>query len=66
MGGLWTKAADCECKEYGRLLREQFINGLDEEAWCGILREVSALEDTDDATKKRELLWAQRKVVQRV
>ena len=32
MDRLWTKAADCDCKEYNSLLTEQFMNGLDDRA----------------------------------
>ena len=33
MDGIRTKAAECQYKEYGRLLTEQFINGLKMMGW---------------------------------
>ena len=54
------QVAECEYKEYNRALAEYFIHGLgDEDMINEILREVSAFEDTDDATSKRVLLWPQ-------
>ena len=39
MGRLWTKAAECEYKEYDRLLTQYFIGGLNDEDMIGeILR----------------------------
>ena len=56
-----TKAA-----EYDRTLIKQFIHGLGEEGMISeILREVSALEDSDDTTSKRVLLWTQKVEAQR-
>ena len=67
MGRFQTKAAECEYKEYDRLLTEQFIKGLDDEGITSeILNEVSTLENIEYATSERVLLWAQREEVQRV
>ena len=56
-----TKAADCDYKEYDRSLTEQFIHRPDDEDMISvILREVLTLQDSDDATSERVLLWAQR------
>ena len=66
MGRLWTNVADCNYKEYGRLLTEQFIHGLDDEGRIsGILKEVLTLQDTGDVTSERVPLWAQRVEVHR-
>ena len=66
MGRLWSKATDCNYKEYVRLLTDQFIHGLDNEVMISeILRKVSPLEDIDDIMSKRELLWTWRGEVQR-
>ena len=67
MGRLRTKAANCQYKEYNRLLTEQFINGLNDE-WMVYekLKEVAILEDTKDATCECVLLWACRVEAQRV
>ena len=56
-----TKAADCDYNKYDRILTEQFIHGLDNEGIIiEILREVSLLEDIDEATSEWVLLWTQR------
>ena len=45
MGRLRTKAADCQCKEYNRLLTEQFISGLNDDGGIiEILKEVTTLK----------------------
>ena len=52
MGRLPTRPADCEYNEYDRRLTEQFIHWLHEEDITGeILREMLALENTDDTTR---------------
>ena len=62
MDRLWTKAAECDYKEYDRKLTEQFIHRLEKEGIINdILREVSTLEDIDDATSKWVLLWPKNK-----
>ena len=55
------KAAECDFNEYDRELMEKFIHGLDDEGMISaILSEVSVLEDINDVTSERVLLWAQR------
>ena len=45
---------------------EHFMHGQDNEGMMSeILREVSALEDINDVTSERVLLWAQKVEVQR-
>ena len=67
MGRLWTRSADCEYNEYNWRLNEQFIHGLDNKSMiCEILREISALEDTDDTTSEWLLKWALRLEAQEV
>ena len=58
MGRLQAKVAECENKEHNSLLTEQFINGLDDEGMINeIQREVSTLEDIEDATSETVVLW---------
>ena len=53
MGRLQTKVSDCDCNECDRRLTEQFIPGLDDDGMINeIQREVSTLEDIDDATSE--------------
>ena len=60
MGLMWTKAVGCDYTEYDRALTEEFIIGIGNEGMTGeILREVSALENTDDTTGERVLLSVQ-------
>ena len=50
MGRLWTKAEECEYKEYDSLLTEWFRGGLYDEGMIDdILIEIAALEDIGDA-----------------
>ena len=42
------------------------INGLDDEGISEILRRILTLEDIEDTTKERVLLWTQRVEAQRV
>ena len=49
MDRLKTKAAECQYKEYDRLLTDQVISGLNNEAMTDkILKEVATLEDSED------------------
>ena len=61
MGKLWTEMAECEYKEYDRLLTEQFVNGFDVEGMISkILKEVL----TEYATTRVLLLakeWGYRR-----
>ena len=51
---LHIKATDCKYKEYGRRLREQFINGLDHENIIEeIIRELTALKDRSEVSNKQ-------------
>ena len=66
MGRLHTKAADCEYHEYDHRLIEQFINRLDDVVRIGkILRELTVIKDTNDATDNQRLIWPQRLEVHR-
>ena len=59
MDRLRTVAANCDYCKCDRRLTKQFIQGLDNEGMISeILREVSALENIDDATSEWVLLWA--------
>ena len=60
-------ATECDYKEYDKKLTEQSIHTLDDEGMISeIFREVSALEDINDTTNERVLLWVQRVAVQMV
>ena len=60
-GRLTTKAAECQYKEYGRVITEQFIHGLKYDGMINeIFKEVAALEDIVDTTSKHVLLWVYR------
>ena len=60
-GRLWTKAAECEYKQYDRLLTEQFIGGLNDEGMIDeILREVVTLGNIEDVTSEHVLILAHR------
>ena len=55
------KAAGCEYKEYVRQLREQFINGLDDEVMIEeTIRELTALKDTSEVSSDQVLMWNQK------
>ena len=59
------KVAEWNYKEYDRLLREQFINGLDDKDMINaILREVSGL-NIEHAIREGVLFWFHRMEVQR-
>ena len=60
MGSLRTKAAECQCKEYERLLTEQFIRGQMVMIINKILKEGATLEDTESAESEHVLLWVCR------
>ena len=60
-GRLQTKAADCEYKEYCRLLTEQFIGALNDEGMTDeIVREVATLGNIEEATSECILAWVCR------
>ena len=49
MGTLWTKAVECEYKEYNRLLTEHSISRINDDGIIDEnLREVATLEDIED------------------
>ena len=57
MDRLQTKTADCENYEYDKRLTKQLINGLDDKVMIGeIIRELTASEDTDEATSHQVLI----------
>ena len=61
------RVANCEYNEYDRRLTEQFIHGLEHKNMIGeILREITALENNDDATSECICICAQRLEVQRM
>ena len=52
---------------YDRRFTEQFIKGLDDEAMIGkIQKELTELEDIDEAISDWVLIWVQRVETQRV
>ena len=66
MGRLQTKVAECEYREYDRLLIEQFIDRLNDEGMNNeILMEVTTLENIEEATSKYFLNWVHRVEMQR-
>ena len=57
MGRLQTKVAKCEYRECDRLLAWQIIGGLnDDNVTDDILREVTVLENTEEAISKCMLI----------
>ena len=61
MGRLQTDVEGCDYKVYDGRLTEHFIFGLDDEGMISeILREVSAVEDINDAKSECILPWSQR------
>ena len=67
MGRLRGKAAESQYKEYNRLMTEQFNNELnDDEMVDEILKEVTTIEDIEDALHVHVLLCVHRVEVQRV
>ena len=67
MGRQRTRTAKCQYKECNQLLTEHFINGLKDDGMVDeALKEVTTLEDIEDATSEHVLLWGHRVEVQRV
>ena len=61
MGRLCVKVMDGKYVEHDRRLKNQFINGLDEENIVEeIIRKIIALQDTNEVRSEQILLWAQR------
>ena len=66
MGRLQVKAKECKHKEYGRRLKEQFMNGMNNEATTAkITKELAALKDTTEVSSEEVLVWDQRVETQR-
>ena len=66
MGSPRTQTAECQYKEYYRLLTDQFIIRLNSNCMIDeFLKEVATLEDTADAMSECVLLWTCRVEVQR-
>ena len=66
MGRLQTKVPVHEYREPSRLLTHQFIGGLNNNDMTDkILREVTTLENMEEATSECVLSWVQRVEVQR-
>ena len=58
MGRLKIKVTNCKYKEYDRRLKEQFINGLDDDTIIAkIIKELTALKDTREVSSKQVLMW---------
>ena len=56
MGKLCVKAMDYKYKEYDRMMKEQFINGLDSGTMVEeIIKELPALTDTSEVRRKQIL-----------
>ena len=61
MGRLRTKDAQCQYKEYDKLLMEESISGLNDDGTIGeIPKEVGTIEIIKDTTSESRLLWAYR------
>ena len=61
------KVTDCKYKEYYRRLKEKFINGLDVETIkAEMIKELTALEDTNEVSSEQLLMCAQRVEAQTV
>ena len=66
MGRLIIKAAECKYLEYNRRLREQFINGLnDEDITAQITKELTALQYTSKVSSEQVLFGPREVEVQR-
>ena len=60
------KAAECSYKEHYRRLKEQFINGIDdEEIMQDIIKELTTQKNTQEIDSEQVLLWAYRVEAQR-
>ena len=60
MGLLKTKAKESGYKEKDRRLKEQFINGINDDNIAEIIGELIALKKTNEVTSKQVLAWARR------
>ena len=53
MGRLQVKAVECICKKYDRTLKEQFINGMNNEAiTVTIINELMVMKDTSEVSSE--------------
>ena len=67
MDRLCLKTADCEYHEYGRRMREQFNNVLDDEGIIGeIFMQLTSLKDITEITSDQIIMQAQIVVAWRV
>ena len=61
MGRLHIKAAECNYKEHDGHLKDQFINGInDEEIMQEIIKELMAKRNMSEIDSEQVLMWAQR------
>ena len=61
MGHLGIKANKCEYKERDRRLKEQFINGInDDDMITENIRELTVIKRTNEITSKQVLSWAKK------
>ena len=57
----------CDTKEKGRWLKEQFLHGMsDEEMMIEIIRELTAIKQTNKVTSEQVLCWTIRVESQKV
>ena len=58
MGHLRIKASKYDYKEKDRRLKEQFINGInDEDMMTEIIRELTKIQKTNEVTSEQVLCW---------
>ena len=66
MGKLQIKTIEPKHQQYDRRVKEQFINGLDnEDIATKIIKELTGLRDTNEVTSEPVLSWTQRVEVKR-
>ena len=59
MGMLRIAAAECNCKELDRQLKEQFVHGLnDNEMLTEIIYKLTTMTNTSTVTSEQILAWA--------
>ena len=67
MGRLRTMAAECKYKELDRCLKEQFVNGLNDDVMMvEIIFELTSMLDTSSVTSKQVFAWTRRVEAQRM
>ena len=58
MGKLWLSAIECNYKEIGRQLKEQFIHGFNDTEMLGeIIKELTKICENEEITSKNVLSW---------